>query len=277
VDASTFLGLEPTSDPLRWRLPVTPLVSSGMGALFGGCGLAAGVVALEEVTGRRTVWATAQYLRYAPAGSVLDLEVVVPITGHRVSQGRVIAHTEDGEEILTVTSALGDRPGMEDRTLATFPTVPPPERSPARVGRLRVANVFDRVEVRLARGRQLEELDGTPGDGRACFWARVTGALEPSAAWLAVLGDLVPNGLAQARGTPGGGNSLDNTIRVLHLVRSDWILCDIGIDGLARGFGHGWGHLWSQDGTLLATASQSVIARNWDERETARMSGRRPG
>ncbi len=269
MDAASFLGLVPTADPLRWRLPITPEVSSGGGALFGGCGLAAGVVALEAATGRRTAWAAAQYLRYAPTGTTLDLEAVVPVAGHNVSQARVVGRAGD-EEILTVNAALGDRQGVADQTLATFPVVPPPEECPERLQRIGVVNIFDRVEVRIARGRQWTEMDGTPGDGRVCMWARVTGALEPSAAWLAVLGDLVPGGVAQARGRPGGGNSLDNTLRVLRLVDSPWILCDIGIDGLARGFAHGWGHLWSQDGTLMGTASQTVIARNWDERAARR-------
>jgi acyl-CoA thioesterase len=29
------------------------------------------------------------------------------------------------------------------------------------------------------------------------------------------------------------------------------------------GFGHGLVHLWAEDGTLLATASQSTIVRGW--------------
>lgn len=265
MDAADFLGLKPSDTPYRWRLPVTPEVSSGIGALFGGCGLAAGVVALESATGRPAIWATAQYLRYAKVGTDLDLEVVVPASGRKISQARVVARSGN-EEILTVNAALGERTGYPEQTCATFPKVPPPEDCPVRPPRTAVSNIFDRVEIRLARGRQWDELDGTPGDGRAMLWARVHGALEPSAAWLAVLGDLVPVGVAQARGTAGGGNSLDNTLRVLHLVESEWILCDIGIDGLARGFGHGWCHLWSQDGTLLASASQSVIVRDWAER-----------
>jgi hypothetical protein len=46
VDAQHFLGLEPTDDPLRWRLPVTPAVSTPGWFLYGGCGLAAGIVAM---------------------------------------------------------------------------------------------------------------------------------------------------------------------------------------------------------------------------------------
>lgn len=265
MDARTFLGLEPSDDPLRWRLPVTDAISSGWGQLFGGCGLAAAIVAIESVTGRHTVWASAQYLRFAQTGTVLDLDVTVSVSGFYTAQGRVTA-SFDGLEILTVQVALGDRPGLGERTLAPFPDVPAPGNctprqlpEPARQGVLR------RVETRIARGRPMHEIT-EPGSGRIALWARVIDALEPSAAWLAVLGDLVPAGVADARGVPGGGNSLDNTLRVVRLVPSTWVLCEIGIDSMARGFAHGWGRLWSEDGTLMATASQSVIVRSHSER-----------
>jgi len=38
-----------------------------------------------------------------------------------------------------------------------------------------------------------------------------------------------------------------------------------------NGFGYGDVHLWSDDGTLLATASQSTIVRMWNERMVARI------
>jgi acyl-CoA thioesterase-2 len=68
-----FLGMEQTSDALHWRLPVTTAVSTPGRFLYGGAGLAAGIVAMEAATQRPTVWATAQYLTYAPTGSVLRL------------------------------------------------------------------------------------------------------------------------------------------------------------------------------------------------------------
>ena len=76
VDARTWLALEATDDPLRWRLPVTPGLSTPGSFLFGGCGLAAGVEIMEEVSGRPCVWATAQYLSYAPTGSTV--EIIIP-------------------------------------------------------------------------------------------------------------------------------------------------------------------------------------------------------
>jgi len=106
MDARQFLGLEATRDPLRWRLPVTPAVSTPGRFLYGGCALAAGLVALEAASGRPTVWATAQYLAYAPTGSVVDWEVVLPAVGSATTQGRAIARLGD-VEVLTVNAALG--------------------------------------------------------------------------------------------------------------------------------------------------------------------------
>ena len=37
---------------------------------------------------------------------------------------------------------------------------------------------------------------------------------------------------------------------------------DVRIDGIHDGFGHGDVYLWSSDGTLLATASQSAVLHN---------------
>ena len=62
-----------------------------------------------------------------------------------------------------------------------------------------------------------------------------------------------------------GGNSLDNTLRVGRLVPTEWVLLDIRVDLIANGFGHGVVHLWAEDGTLLATASQSTIVRYWKD------------
>ena len=79
-----------------------------------------------------------------------------------------------------------------------------------------------------------------------------------SAAKLAVLGDWVPLGVSQTVGHRMYGVSLDNTLRVVRLVESDWVLADIELYALDGGFGHGHVHLWAEDGTLLATASQSA-------------------
>jgi acyl-CoA thioesterase len=274
VDARTFLGLTATEDPLRFTMEVTPGVSTPGQFLFGGCGLAAGVSAIEQVTGRPTVWATAQYLSYAPTGSTVEVEVVVPVTGRHTSQARAAIRL-DGEEIVTVNGAVGSRTFPGSGTWAQRPVVPPPEACPPReIPEMFAGTIMGRVDVRIAAGRQMTELDGTPGTGRSALWARVPGHLEPSAATLAILGDYVPGGMAEVLGQAAGGSSLDNTLRVARLTATQWVLCDIRIHAIEHGFGHGLAHLWAADGTLLGTASQSVIVRTWDSvRQRAEREG----
>ncbi len=122
---------------------------------------------------------------------------------------------------------------------------------------------MSRLEQRVIGGRDPEDLDGTPGSGRTLMWVRVPDLIEMSGPTLAILGDYVPSGISQALGIGAGGNSLDNTLRVARLVPTEWVLLDIRIHAVANGFGHGLVHLWAEDGTLLATASQSAIVRYW--------------
>ena len=263
MDARHFLGLEPTDDPLRWRLPVTPAVCTPGRFLYGGCGLAAGIVALEEASGRPAVWATAQYLAYAPTGTVLDWEVVLAASGRNTTQGRAIGRLGD-EEVLTVNAALGRHEFDMSGTWVDPPAVPAPEDCPKQeIPAMFADTVLVRVEHRVARGRLMSDLDGRPGDAHSAFWTRVPGHLEPSAATLAVIGDYVSGGVSQPLGVRTMGRSLDNTLRVARLVPTEWVLCDIQMHALANGFGHGLAHLWAQDGTLLGTASQSISVRRW--------------
>ena len=266
MDPVPFLGLEATHNPHRWYLPVVPHLCTGHGFLFGGCGLGAAIEALERTTGRPLVWATAQYLSYARPPSIMDIDVTIPVEGSTISQARAVGRVGD-TEVFTVNAALGDRDLRYRGQLARMPEVPEPTDCPIRPSRFEGDrdSIMSRIELRLARGRQMEDFDGTPlPGGRSALWARIEDLPETTAAKLAVLGDYVPFGTGQALGQHIGGNSLDNTLRVVRLVPSEWVLIDIEVHALERGFSHGLVHLWSRDGTLLATASQSTIARTWD-------------
>jgi acyl-CoA thioesterase II len=265
VDARTFLGIAPQDVALSWRLDVTPDVSTPGKFLYGGCALGAALVALEQASGRATAWATAQYLSFAETGSVLDLDVTLAVVGKRVTQGRAVGRVK-GREILTVNAALGEGDLEIEGTWITPPDVPPPaECSPRQIPAMFGESVLNRVEVRVASGRMMESVDGSPGTGTSAFWARLPGHFEPSAATLAIIGDYVAGGISEPLGRRTMGRSLDNTIRVARLVPSEWILCDIHMHALARGFAQGLAHLWSEDGVLLATASQSLSARLWPD------------
>jgi acyl-CoA thioesterase len=169
-------------------------------------------------------------------------------------------------EILTVIAALGHRdlPAGVEQTWVSRPDVPPPDECPRRMwGTDNAGSIMSRLEIRLANARAWDDTDGNPmPGGRSALWARVPDMLDlSSGAGLAILGDYIPFGIRQALGRPGGGNSLDNTLRVYELVPTTWVLIDIRIHAVANGFGHGVVHLWGEDATLLATASQSAIVR----------------
>ena len=265
MDVRTFLGLVPSHNPFRWTMEVTPGLCSGTGFLFGGSALGAAISAMEVTTGRSCVWATAQYLSYAKPGEVLDIDVTIAVHGHQITQARATGQVGN-REILTVNAALGRRPFDQAGTWEHLPPqVPRPDDcAPRELRSLTDNTINQRLDMRVAAGRALEDLDGTPSNGTYQMWARIPEIGEAmDASSLAVLGDFVPSGIGQALGIRGGGNSLDNTIRIAQLVPTEWVLVDIHIHAVENGFGHGTVKMFAENGTLLAVASQSVIARHW--------------
>jgi acyl-CoA thioesterase II len=264
MDSRTFLGLTPSHNPYRWSMEVRHDLSTQGGFLFGGCGLGAAISALEGTSGRECIWATSQYLSYAKPGEVMDIDVTIAVEGHQITQARAVCHVGN-REILTVNAALGHRDLEQVGQWEKMPDVPPPLESGGRGYRMPVdGTINERLEQRAVKMRRLDELDGTPGDGQVLMWARIPDVIDGvDATALAVLGDFVPMGVGQALGIRGGGNSLDNTLRVVHLVPTEWVLLDIRAHAVERGFGHGLVHMYAEDGTLLATASQSCIVRFW--------------
>lgn len=261
MDARTWLGLESTHNPHRWFLPVTKGISTGWRFMFGGCGLGAAIAALEGTTDRRVVWATAQYLSFAKVGSVVDIDVTIAVDGRNTTQARAVAHV-GGTEIITVNAALGERDHDADVTHSAPPIVRPPDECPVRE---RFSEVTDALDSRMEQRWALAPGTDSPAPlepGRIAVWTRMPDLLEPSGASLAVLGDYVPMGIGFTLDRETSSTSLDNTLRVLSTVPSEWYLLDITIDGVRNGFGHGDIHIWSDDGVLCAVGSQSCIVRD---------------
>lgn len=270
-DAS-FLDLKPTHNPHRWYLPVEAPLCVGIPGrqfLYGGAGLAASIRALEGTTGRNTIWATAQYLDYARPGSIVDLDVLVPVSGRYTTQARVVGHVRD-KEILTVNAALGARPSTLSHQWARVPSVPSPEDSqPLDVNWERHPDdLFSHLDIRVVKGRYgiMNPTGDVSEDGNVVLWVRTLKGPPIDSAMLAMIADFVPSGLGNAIGRSVMANSLDNTIRFRCVVPTEWVLCDIRIHGVHGGFAHGRMHQFSEDGTLMATASQSMIIRMEEER-----------
>lgn len=264
-----FFDLQPTHNPHRWFMPLTSAVCVGPPDnlfMYGGIGLASAIAAMERTCGRPVIWATAQYLSYARPGSVVDLDVRVPVQGKYNSQARVIGHVGD-QEIFTVNAALGARPSTVSHQWVSMPDMPPPEDCERSVlWGDQEDNLNGRLDVRMAKGRYGEgpRTGQLSADGRLVMWIKPVEDYEVDASMLAIMADYVPSGVGAALGKPGGGNSLDNTLRIRRIVPTKWVLCDIQITGIHGGFAHGVMNLFAQDGELMATASQSVIVRMMD-------------
>ncbi len=265
MDAKTFLGMDPVGDTLHWRMRVEPQLTTPGNFLFGGCGLGAALVALEEASGRPTVWATGQYLSYAPTDSVVDWDVTLAVVGGHVTQGRAVGRVE-GKEILTVNAALGrDELDVSGIWVEPPKVAQPEECAPRFIPEMFRNTILDKIEVRTAEGRMFDEMRWPAGNPNSALWARVPGHLSPSAATLAIFGDYVSGGVSHPLGRRAMGRSLDNTLRVVQLKPTEWVLCDIQIHALIGGYAQGIAFLWSQDGELLATASQSMAVRLWPD------------
>ncbi len=257
-----FLSLAHPIDTQRWQLALTSRMSGGRGSLFGGAGLAAGIVALEHATNKPVVWATGQYLSLTQLDERLDLEVILPAIGRNVVQGRVVGHVGD-REVITVVGAAGARPSAAEGCWETFPAPQAPDDCPlVPHGHEGESSLHEHIEIRLAHGSFGFSGFGTPSDdGRSLLWARMPEVAHDAGA-LAIIADYMPSVVGSALGRIMHCTSLDNTIRLGRLEPTRWVLCDNRMEYAGNGFGRGTVHLWSETGTLLATASQSMIVRD---------------
>ncbi len=103
-----------------------------------------------------------------------------------------------------------------------------------------------------------------PGRGRLCLWVRRRDRVPITPAVAAYMADMVPLSVAHASEVVAGGTSLDNTIRIGAFIESEWILVDLRPHLAVGDYGHGAAHIWSRDGHLMATASQTASMIHFD-------------
>jgi acyl-CoA thioesterase-2 len=261
-DLRSHLGLLATDDPFRWELGWSPRVLTGAGALHGGTALALTVEAAAAAIGRPVVTATAQYLSFVAPPARVQIHVSVDVAGHRLTQGRATVSAND-EPVLTTLMTLGTRTFPVTKTWSRPTRVPPPELCNALPAILSSPGTLSEVcEFRLAAGRPVNELDGVAGPGSFAIWCRLPGGVRHMAAGdVAIFADFPLHPLSGAMGRPCTGTSLDNSIRIIDLVPTEWVLCESWVDAVAHGFGQVSTRLWSQQGDLLAIAGQTVALR----------------
>jgi acyl-CoA thioesterase-2 len=243
------LGRDPARET-RWELVVEPRICGRTGYLHGGCSLAAASTAMEAATGRPLVWATAQYLARAAVGETVGYDVTIESAGNRVSQASATAMV--GDRLLArFLGAFGQRAGAASHRWGEPPVVAGPDAGRGYELSWEPEGSFHRVvELRVA------DVDRTAGTAR--FWVRMPDDVHATSAGLAMLGDYVPAGFRLALSeTEAMASSLDNTVRVVAIEPSDWLLLDVRLGAVGDGAAHGDLRAWSQSGELLALASQS--------------------
>lgn len=252
-----------------YQLSVSPDLCVGLPGnifLFGGAGLASAITAMEEDCGRRLICATAQYISYARSGDALDICTQTAANGKQITQMQARVRKGD-ETIIMVTAALGDREDWPEAQWTPSPDMLPPNQCdewpiwPAQAGGL-----LERLEVRLEPSEieRLAQQAGVQQHGRLRYWLRPRDDMKIDAAFLAIAADFIPSGAAAAFGRLGGGNSLDNVLRIGALVPTNWLKCEIEMDFAQRGFASGVIKIYADNGQLVATGSQSLILRFLD-------------
>src|SRR5207244_8073729 len=90
-----LVGLERGTGEHEVSFEIVPHLCRGDGALYGGTALAASLAAMALVTGRPSIWATAQLVSSARLGEVVRCDVELVARGTYIDQVRISAHVDD--------------------------------------------------------------------------------------------------------------------------------------------------------------------------------------
>lgn len=282
-----FLGLTSSGQPGHYRFEVIDRLSRLDGRLYGGAAIAVSIAAAELVSDRSALWMTTQFVSTVEQGAEVDVLAEVLADGRRTNQVRVTGTSEAGDTVFASLGATGHhRPDGLTGEFERPPRVSAPDDSTpwdSPFTGLAQAAGLDHIPVPPRRTgfgvavemRGPEVLDHPdPGPGRVCVWARRRDHVPVTPSIAAYVADMVPMSIAHALGIMAGGTSLDNTIRIGPFLDSEWILIDLRPHLAIGGYGHGVAHVWSEEGHLLATASQTASMRVFDLADLPGLSSR---
>lgn len=254
------------ADPCRFGVDLTSNMVRPDGALFGGAALAAVLAAFERVTDRPAAYATVQFVSSARFEERLEAKVERVAHGRTVDQLQVSAWCGD-RLVFTGLGATAIRKdgGLTGVGIVPPRVVPPDECEPW----AKAAQDAPIGHHRVSEYRSAPILDPDPArPGHMAMWGRVHYGATTTSAKLGYLADMVPIAVSKAAGVLGAGTSLDNSVRIGQHVDAEWILIELEGQLAVGGFGHGVTHLWTQDGTLLATGTQTSKLFSFDELQT---------
>ena len=214
--------------------------------------MAAAVEAAEKFTEKPLVWATTQFISGGMLGDKVKIEVEQLGGGRTISQVRVVNSV--GDRLLQhTTAALGGREELREHQFVKMPDVRAPQNCS-----FREDNPFDKDDDLASRfeRRSAFECEVT---GVEHMWVRPTGNVAIQASMLGITSDFILGAHEMHRGNHRAAKSLDNTLRIYAIQPTEWILCVSHISGFVNGVAHGVMYQFAEDGTLLATSSQTGL------------------
>lgn len=248
--------------PGRFTLEITAGLIRLDGQLYGGTGLAAAVSAMRVETDRTPLWTTVQFASSASLGQTLDIHVEELARGHRASQVRFTA-TVEGRVVLAALGTTGaTNPDGFAASFGRMPEVTAPEDSEPWQHLFPIDHDPDAprtgafLTAEFRQGRQHDR-------AQTQMWVRMVDRPQTLES-IAYLADFVPAAVVRAAGRVGVGTSMDNSIRYGPPPDTEWILVEVDPYFAHDGFAHGAGRIWSEDGVLLAVASQTARTHLFD-------------
>jgi len=285
----------PVLDPAR-PTEVQSIITDAWGLYFaqGGVVMAAALRAMEAVLQRpdlRLASASATFCRPVACGPVTT-SVSVLRSGRRGAQVHGALRTPPDEDAgHGANGRHEDGPNVVATAVFTDPTIPGPTVTPLpRPAELLQApsddgpsaaipsdfplGFLDNTEWQTATGTQAAAAAGAVASDevpRLAVWFRFT---DPPAAsgtdWepalLPIPGDALGSALVVALGggnSPVGSVSLQIGVQVFAPMRGTWIGIDSRCTNVANGLANGVLDLWSEDGTHVATVSQTAMLRSF--------------
>ena len=227
------------------------------GAMYGGTGIAAAVMAMEAATQRPAIWATIQFVTSPMSGSVIECAVDTLAHGGRISQVQVTGRVDGDVAFVALGSTGVPRDGGLHGQFHKMPKAPAPDDTPPRMHFSRSADFEAHEHSYISR----VEMKMIEGEGNVLMWGRLIHEPVLTPAAVAFLADMVPVAVTRAAGKLGAGFSLDNAVRFGPEPTGEWVLLELIGDLANHGYGHGSFRAFGQDGTLVATGGQTANMR----------------
>lgn len=217
--------------------------------------LALVVAALEKEVGRPLIQAHAQFLAAPMCGAEFEIRTDMLRSGKSITSAHCTVIADSGEAAY-VSASLGQRDDLGTYAWTVKPQVPSASAcSPVPFIRKDPGDLHSHLDIRLA----LDPRDDPKG--QACFWVNTPSTPPLSAAFVTLIADYLPEAIHMNTGQRSGATSLDNTIRIVSLEQSEWLLCSIHLDAITSGLFHGHMAIFTEDGKLVALASQSGVVQ----------------